>query len=189
MPEAQRIVIRIKKGADGRTSLSCTRADGTTTWQRLEGGQARFFPRHDLTHYAVETVLEIRNGFYGLVAAGWDLSDFGSPWPRGKIPPEANLSEIIVGFFDLERQSGEQGPAGELNKRIAEFCTENDLPGPAQYHEDDLARVRQRRADVFALWDAVQPGSAIELPFELRTSETIPTRPIPQLGEARSQKG
>jgi len=189
MPEAQRIVIRIKKGADGRTSLSCTRADGTTTWQRLEGSQARFFPRHDLTHYAVETVLEIRNGFYGLVAAGWDLSDFGSPWPRGRIPSEANLSEIIVGFFDLERQSGEHGTARELNKQVAEFCTQNDLSKPAEYDEDDLARVRQRRAEVFALWDAVEPGGALELPFELQTSETTPGRPIPQRREARSQKG
>src|SRR5256885_9526625 len=65
MPAAQRITIRIKKNPDGRRSLSCTRADGTTTWQRQEGGQAAFFPRHDLTHYAVETVLAHRSGFYG----------------------------------------------------------------------------------------------------------------------------
>ena len=54
------MVIRIKKGKDGRVALSCTRADGTTTWQRQEGGQAAFFPKHDLTHYAVETALGLR---------------------------------------------------------------------------------------------------------------------------------
>ena len=115
MPDAQRIVIRIKKGTDGRTALSCTRADGTTTWQRQQGGQAAFFPKHDLTHYAVETALGLRQGFYGLVSAGWDFSDFGSPWPRGKLPPEANISEMIVGFFDLERSSG-----GARDRRRAE---------------------------------------------------------------------
>src|SRR5438477_11723545 len=109
MGKAASITIRIKKNSDGRTSLSCTRADGTTTWQRQEGGQAAFFPRHDLTHYAVETVLAHRNGFYGLVAAGWALSDFGSPWARGRLPAVANLTELIVGFFDLERNSGEFG--------------------------------------------------------------------------------
>ena len=93
MPDAQRMVIRIKKGTDGRTALSCTRADGTTTWQRQQGGQAAFFPKHDLTHYAVETTLGLRQGFYGLVSTGWDFSDFGSPWPRGKLPPEASVSE------------------------------------------------------------------------------------------------
>ena len=165
MSDAQPIVIRIKKNPDGRTSLSCTRADGTTTWQRQEGGQAAFFPRHDLTHYAVETVLGHRQGFYGLVAAGWDMSDFGSPWPRGRIPAIANLSEIIVGFFDLERQSGEFGVADDLNERIESFCRENSLAPPARLTEEDLGRVRQKRGELFARWDAVRPGDALELPF------------------------
>jgi len=165
MSEAQSIVIRIKKNPDGRTSLSCTRADGTTTWQRLEGGQAAFFPRHDLTHYAVETVLGHRQGFYGLVASGWDLSDFGTPWPRGRIPADANLTEMIVGFLDLERRSGEFGLADDLNETLARFCSENSLPPPPQLTEEDLVRVRQRRGELFALWDAVKPGDALELPF------------------------
>ena len=165
MSEGQPIVIRIKKNADGGTSLSCTRADGTTTWQRQEGGQAAFFPRHDLTHYAVETFLGHRQGFYGLVAAGWDLSDFGTPWPRGKIPAVANLSEMIVGFFDQERQSGEIGLAADLNDTLARFCVEHSLPTPLPLTEDDLARVRQKRQELFARWEAVQPGDALELPF------------------------
>ncbi|HEY3114349.1 MAG TPA: hypothetical protein VGJ62_11745 [Gemmatimonadaceae bacterium] len=165
MPDVQPIVIRIKKNPDGRTSLSCIRADGTTTWQRQEGGQAAFFPRHDLTHYAVETVLGHRRGFYGLVAAGWDLSDFGSPWPRGKAPLDSNLTEMIVGFFDLERRTGERGLAKDLNGTIAEFCRENSLPVPAPLSDDDLDRVRQKRGELFAQWDAVKPGDALELPF------------------------
>ncbi|MEO8910779.1 MAG: hypothetical protein ABI408_11205 [Gemmatimonadaceae bacterium] len=128
MPDAQRIVIRIRKGKDGRASLTCTRADGTVTWQRQEGNQAAFFPRHDLTHFAVETVLEQRQGFYGLIAAGWDFSDFGTPWPRGKLPAEARVSEAIVGFFDIERRTGELETAAELNRKIAEYCAEQGLP-------------------------------------------------------------
>ncbi len=167
MSDAQRIVIRIKKNKDGRTSLSCTRADGTTTWQRQEGGQARFFPRHDLTHYAVETVLGHRQGFYGLVAAGWDLADFGTPWPRGRLPKDANLSEIIVGFFDRERASGERWAAAGLNDELASFAAENGLPLPDAISEDDLARIRRRRAELFAEWDAIEPGDALELSFDL----------------------
>jgi hypothetical protein len=166
MPEAQRIVIRIKKGTDGRTALSCTRADGTTTWQRQEGGQAAFFPKHDLTHYAVETTLGKRKGFYGLVASGWDFSDFGSPWPRGKLPPEASIVEAIVGFFDLERSTGAREAASELNRVLAEYCEENDLPAQPLLTEDDLARVRARRAELFGGWDAVEPGQALEVVFD-----------------------
>src|SRR5207253_10658122 len=116
MSDAQRIVIRIKKDKDGRTSLSCTRADGTTTWQRQEGGHARFFPRHDLTHYAVESVLGHRRGFYGLVAEGWDFTDFGAPWPRGPIPADADPSEMIVGFLDAGRLGGGQWTAATMSE-------------------------------------------------------------------------
>jgi hypothetical protein len=166
MPGARSIVVRIKKGADGRTSLSCERADGTNTWQRQQGAQASFFPRHDLTHYAVETVLGHTKGFYGLVAAGWDLSDFGTPWPRGQLPKDANLSEIIVGFFDRERASGQMGSAQEINDELAEFAQENGLLAPEPLSEEDLSRVRKRRGELFAQWDAVRPGDTLELDFD-----------------------
>jgi len=54
------MLIRIKKKTDGAAALSCVRPDGTVTWQRQDGLQGRFFPLHDLTHYAVETVLDFR---------------------------------------------------------------------------------------------------------------------------------
>jgi hypothetical protein len=167
MTRTSPLVIRIKKGADGRTSLSCTRGDGTTTWQRQEGAQASFFPRHDLTHYAVETVLGHRHGFYGLVAAGWDLADFGTPWPRGKLPKDANLSEMVVGFFDRERASGQMGTAQEVNEQVANFCEENGLMVPEKLAEEDLSRVRQKRGELFAQWEAVKSGEALELAFDL----------------------
>ncbi len=106
-----------------------------------------------------------RQGFYGLVAAGWDLTDFGSPWPRGKIPVAANLSEMIVSFFDLERRTGEIGLAQDLNETLAGFCAENSLPTPVVLSDDDLNRVRQKRGELFARWEAVKPGDALELPF------------------------
>jgi murein tripeptide amidase MpaA len=167
MSESQRLIIRIKKTADGRSSLSCTRPDGSATWQSMKNAQAAFFPRHDLTHYAVETVLGHRRGFYGLVASGWDLTDFGTPWPRGPLPRESVLSEMIVGFLDLERASGEFARAADVNQRLEEFCTENGLADPQVLTDDDLSAVRRRRGELFATFDAVEPGGALELVFEL----------------------
>ncbi|MFL5594393.1 MAG: hypothetical protein ACJ785_07265 [Gemmatimonadaceae bacterium] len=165
MTTPQRVLIRIKKSADGRTSLSCTRPDGTTTWQRQEGGQARFFPRHDLTHYAVESVLGIRNGFYGLVASGWDLSDFGTPWPRGRIPLEANFAEIIVGFLDRERAGSDAATASDVNAALATYSAENSLTSAVVITEEDLSRIRQKRSELFTQWEAVEPGDALEVTF------------------------
>jgi hypothetical protein len=47
------LTIRIKKNHDGTAVLSCTRADGSVTWQKQKGSNASFFPQHDLTHYSI----------------------------------------------------------------------------------------------------------------------------------------
>ncbi|HEX6048723.1 MAG TPA: hypothetical protein VFZ21_05635 [Gemmatimonadaceae bacterium] len=167
MSDAAVLRIRIKKNADGSAALTCTRADGTVTWQRQEGVHGQFFPRHDLTHFAVETTLGHRRGFYGLVTEGWNLSDFGNPWPRGSIPADADPSELIVGLLDVERASGERATAADFNDRIASYYREH-APGvhPPALTDDELGRIRQRRAELFAAWDAVQPGRALELTFD-----------------------
>ena len=70
-----RLQITITKRTDGGYVIACTRADGSVTWQK--SASAAFFPVHDLTHFAVETELGHRRGFYGLVAEGWNFNDFG----------------------------------------------------------------------------------------------------------------
>jgi hypothetical protein len=163
MPE---LIIRIKKNRDGTAALSCTRADGSTTWQKQQGQQARFFPRHDLTHYAVETVLAFRRGFYGLVAEGWDMSDFGTPWPRGKLPADAEPAELVVGFLDVERASGVRATADDFNEKARLYYEQHGLPGAYELTDDQLARIRARRSELFERWDAVPEGDALELEYD-----------------------
>ncbi len=161
------LVIRIKKKTDGSAALSCTRADGSVTWQRQDGKLGRFFPLHDLTHYAVETVLGHRRGFYGLVAEGWDVTDFGAPEMRGRIPDDADWTERIVGFLDAERAvGGQHWPADDLNEKLRKHAEEFGRQPPPLVTEEDLAAIRARRAELFAMWRAVPAGEALELPFD-----------------------
>jgi hypothetical protein len=108
-----------------------------------------------------------RRGFYGLVAEGWNLTDFGAPWPRGRIPSEALLSETIVGLLDLERATGERVSAADVNARLAEVCAENNIQA-REIADAQLDGIRRKRAELFAEWDAVEPGHALELSFDLR---------------------
>lgn len=147
------MLIRIKKKTDGGAALSCSRADGTVTWQQQNGQQGRFFPLHDLTHYAVETALDLR-GFFSLVAEGWDFGDFGKPWPRGPLPAEAHAVELVVGFLDTERASGREWAAADL-----------ELPPPYCFGDEELRRVRDARRNLFARWAALSPGDTLELHF------------------------
>jgi hypothetical protein len=148
------MLVRIKKKTDGGAALSCIRSDGTVTWQQQNGLQGRFFPLHDLTHYAVETVLDLR-GFFSLVAEGWDFGDFGTPWPRGPLPAEAHAVEQVVGFLDTERASGREWAAADLQ-----------LAAPYGVSEEDLRRVRDARHGLFARWTTLPAGDTLELRFE-----------------------
>ncbi len=159
------LVIRVKKKTDGSAALSCRRADGSVTWQRQDGQQGRFFPLHDLTHLAVETVLAHSRGFYGLVAEGWDLTDFGTPWPRGPLPGEALAAELIVGFLDRERAAGEEWSASQFNAAAATYYAQHRLEEACAVTDDDLQRVRDKRRELFARWAALPAGETLELRF------------------------
>lgn len=159
--------IRIKKKTDGGAALTCVRPDGTTTWQRQEGVHGRFFPLHDLTHFAVETTLGHRRGFYGMVADGWGFSDFGSPWPRGPMPADADPSELIVGFLDAERAAGTHWSAEEFNQRAATHHAQNGGIGALRLTDEDLARIRAVRAELFGRWRELPEGDTLELSFPI----------------------
>ncbi len=167
MPE---LLIRIKRGADGSAALTCVRADGSRTWQKQPGALGSVFPAHDLTHYVVESTLGYRHGFYGLVADGWDISDFAAPWPRGPIPAEAREVELVVGMLDMERMSGAQFSATEFAEHAARYVAASRA-GQHGLHvppltDDELARLRAARADALARWAAVPAGGTLELAFD-----------------------
>ena len=156
------LTVRIKKLTEGSAALSCVRADGTVTWQRQEGQQGRFFPLHDLTHLAVETVLPII-GFYRVVADGWDLTDFGKPWPKGPLPEGAHLAEVIVGFLDTERAAGLVWPSEDWRSATAAYFQQHGLPLPVLPSAADLQRIREERARLLGLWTALPSGETLEL--------------------------
>lgn len=158
----RRLRIRFKKLRDGSHNFSCVRADGSQTWQR----QPNISPLHDLTHYAVEAVLGHRRGFYGLVAEGWNLSDFGAPWPRGPIPGDADPSELIVGFFDVERTQSEPLTAQDFNDSMSLYYRQHvGLESPCELSEAELLTIRAQAMELFQQWRELAPGDTLELEF------------------------
>lgn len=164
--------IRLKRHPDGSASLTCLRADGSSTWQRQRGRLGAVFPPHDLTHLAVETTLGFRHGFYGLIADGWEIADFAKPWPRGPIPAEAVEVELIVGFLDAERMQGAAMTAAEFTAHAERFVAARRMthpgsvvPTPRALTGEQLERVRACRAELLARWHALPAGEALELEF------------------------
>jgi hypothetical protein len=160
-----RLSIRITKRTDGGAVLKCVRADGTETWQKQTGHQAAFFPLHDLTHYAVESVLGVDDAFYGLIAAGWSIDDTTGKGARGALPSGALFVENVVGTLDTERASGTRWTAEEFNETLALKAAKDGRPAPRLLTDDDLARIRKRRAELFEQWRELPAGQATELTF------------------------
>jgi hypothetical protein len=158
--------ICFKKKRDGMNVLSCVRADGSATWQHQRG---EFFVHHDLTHYAIETTLGLRGAFYGLLASGWEFTDFGTPWPRGKMPEDAladaALAEFLAGAFDLERATGTRVEADAFNAMLAQGCEAAGIPDPHSIRDEDLALIRATYSELIGRWRAVPPGETLELSF------------------------
>ena len=157
--------IEIEKRADGAVVLKFTRADGTHDWQKQNGHQAAFFPLHDLTHYAVETELGITDAFYGLVASGWSIEDTTGKGKRGPIPANALFVENVVGTLDTERASGSRWTAEEFNENTSRFAAQGGRPAPRQLTDDEIARIRKRRAELFRTWHDLPAGQTLELQF------------------------
>jgi hypothetical protein len=90
---SRRMVIQLKKGRDGPATLACVRADGSRTW----GKEHPFFPLHDLTHCAVESVLGFDQAFFGLIATGWNIDDFAKPGASARRALESRWWDLAPG--------------------------------------------------------------------------------------------
>jgi hypothetical protein len=157
--------IELMKRADGGVVLKCIRADGSTTWQRVEDKHTAFFPLHDLTHYAVETELGFRRGFYGLVAEGWEITETTGKTARGSVPSETLEVEYLVSAFSAERAAGAVASAAEFNQLATTYANGRGMRPPRQLSDDDLARVRARFDELAMRWRALPAGRMLELSF------------------------
>ncbi len=150
--------IEIVKRADAAGLLRCTRSDGSVTWQKQSERHSVHFTHHDLTHFAVETTLGCAQGFFGLIASGWDIEDTTGKGARGPLPDEAGEVESVVGLFDSERGSGTLWTPDEF----AQFAPRR-LTG--KLDEATVRGIRSSRRDLFRRWAEVEIGGKLEVEY------------------------
>jgi hypothetical protein len=166
------MIIQLKKGRDGRSTLACVRADGSRTWAKVHP----FFPVHDLTHAAVETVFGFDQAFFGLVAGGWDLNQFAAPGATGRLPAQAIWAECIVGLLDRERLQPEPYRGTELVELLTTSLSRLQAGPFRPVTDDELARVRALVDAHVARWAALAPGETLEVGFPMKLQVAVDTR-------------
>ncbi len=175
MPDqlTRRVSLRLKKGRDGPSTLAIIRPDGSAAVHRVPDA----FPVHDLTHYSVESVLQLQGSFLSLMGTGWEFADFGAPWPRGPLPAEAAWTEEVVGLFWQERwPNGSFRTLKELNQavgviaiKLREAGTSHGAPDPdllaRRLAEPEVEDIRRRLGALIAQWRTLEAGETLVLPF------------------------
>lgn len=151
------LILELKKAKDGRPSLACVRPDGSRTWAKVHP----FFPLHDLTHCAVESVLGFDQAFYGLIAGGWELDDFSAPGASHRSPLQALWAEHVVGL--LERGLG--ASAAELDAALTATLPPELAAGRPVVSDAQLAEIATLRLELAARWQALPPGETLSVAF------------------------
>jgi hypothetical protein len=157
------MTIRFTKGRNKPDTLTCRRDDGSCTWAALNLPAG-----HDLGHYAIETTLGFRDAFFGLLASGWDIQDFGRVDPKtGRkpaIPPEAIQAEALAGLLDMERRSAHPPAYDIFLEMLVSACAGLGLPAPA-LDAAQLEAIRGRHAALLRQWTEAAEGTSLELDF------------------------
>ena len=153
--------IQLKKGRDGPSTLTCVRADGSRTW----GSEHPFFPLHDLTHCAVESVFGFDQAFFGLIARGWEIDDFVQPGASARLPSQAIIAEHVVGVFDRERALPRPLTAAEFNETIAASLALREGASFAPVTDEQLTGVRTLRDALQGQWAMLALGDTLAVEF------------------------
>lgn len=158
---AGQLTIQITKRSGKPALLECTRAGGSVTMAEVAPG-----PAHDLAHYAVETTLGLKQGFFGLLAAGWDIADFdvAGAAKRLSIPPEAVAVEHVVNLLTMELLGGAyESFEAELARALA--AGRRPVEATFTLASGQVAAMRARLAELLGRWRALPPGGTLELAF------------------------
>src|SRR5215471_8719780 len=136
MPELK---VRFTRGKDKKDVLAIVREDGSQSWQHQQPG----IPVHDLTHFAVESTLKLKNGFFGLLAQGWDITRLTAKDVRSILPLEGLWTEFVVGLVQTERLATEPLSASEFNNLLSKEKENSGLKYERQLTDDELSQIRQ----------------------------------------------
>ena len=143
--------------------LSCRRKDGSVTWHHVSD----FFILHDLCHFAAETVLKFGSGFFGMLAAGTDITEFDLPKEQRtvELTAEAIFTEHLVNLLVIDYTQGKMDNLIEVFYSIHDGDIDTVLL--QQLSEDKLEEIRVKYAEFMKQWKILPVNQTLSLMFEI----------------------
>ncbi|MEM7102814.1 MAG: hypothetical protein AAF502_06790 [Bacteroidota bacterium] len=147
--------------------MTCIRPDGSKSWTKLNPG----IEMHDFAHYVVERELKFENAFFGLIASGFDISDFELPRDQRPealmpihLPIESLQTEHIVNLLQVGFVNADE--TFDLIGELTTILAEKNLEFPESLDEDSLERINDQLNELLSRWQNLEHGETIELEFE-----------------------
>lgn len=101
--------------------------------------------------------------FYGAVAAGRDLNDFG-PGDAASFPAEMHWTEMLAGLLTTVEGAGSMLTFEEIVQAVNARMADRGMP-PLEIQAEQLAAIREKAADLIDSWHKLPEGGQVRLGF------------------------
>jgi hypothetical protein len=157
------MLIRIKKNTGKLQNLSYTRNDGSATW--MQGDD--FLVRHDLTHYAIESILQYRTAFNGMLNNGMDIKDFEDKEKRDRlaVTAEAVYAENFANLFLIETTQGNFEDFNMVQRES--FISFSKQYEPIMLTQENIESIRIYLRQLLQQWEKLPVGETLALTFTI----------------------
>ncbi len=157
------MIIQMTKNTGKPHIIKYIRDNGTETWMYSDD----FFIRHDLSHYALELVLNYRTAFNGMLNNGMDIKDFEDKEKRARltVTNEAYYAENMANLFLIEIAQGEFEDFNTVQQQA--FVSFNNRFPCTTIPQEKIRAIRVYLRQLLQQWKELTPGAIMELIFDL----------------------
>ncbi len=126
-----------------------------------------FFVRHDLSHYAIESVLQYRTAFNGMINNGMDIKDFEDKEKRAilAVTDEAMYAENMANLFLIEIAQGEFADFNTVQKQA--FVSFNNQYPAVTLPVEKIQAIRGYLRELLSQWQKLPGGETLVLTFDV----------------------
>jgi hypothetical protein len=171
--------IEIQRGSSGhsmvpgksfkKSTLRITRSDGSKDWGYIHPG----LQDHDIAHYAVETVLGMKNGFYGIIDQGASIADFELPKnQKGPlVHPDTMHLEAIHSEYLVNQLQTEIWSSGLMEDFLDIFkktLADKNIPYPKHLNAKSLEEIRKVYHHHALAFHAMKEGEVLRLIMDIK---------------------
>ena len=157
------MLMQLTKNTGKPHIIKYVRDNGTETWMYSDD----FFIQHDLSHFAIESVMAYRTAFNGMLNRGMDIKDFEDREKRAKITvtDEACYAENMSNLFLTEILQGEFEDFNAVQKES--FKAINTQYQSITLSNEKIKAIRNYLRQLLDQWNEMPFGETMELTFDI----------------------